>query len=143
MFIIYAYIINTNQSFGHETIWSLLNKEDCLIVNIGLKHLILTHIHHIEEINNVPYRKIIVKKGVTYKNDFNYKKVEYNFYARNLDKEYALDWGKIESVLCKNNVLHKSQIDHINFSSLSTKKLHSVIDSLLDKDEFFLVKKIK
>jgi aminoglycoside N3'-acetyltransferase len=133
--------IDTNQSFGSDTLWSILDKEDCLIINIGLEHLIATHIHHIEKINNVPYRKNVVKRGIKYTDAFNYQNVEYNFFARSLDEKYLLDWQYIEKILNKKDVLFKSQLMGANFSVLSTRSLHNAITPLLSANKFLLVKK--
>jgi len=133
--------INPDRAFGHGTLWSILKEENCKIINIGLKNMILTHIHHIEEIVNVPYRSNIIIKGVKHMDRGNFKKIEYTFFARNLSEGYLLDWNKIRKVLYKNNAIYESNINNINFSLVSTKKLHSVFISLLGKNKFFLVKK--
>jgi aminoglycoside N3'-acetyltransferase len=132
---------NENKAFGHETLWSILDREDCLIINIGLKHLISAHIHHIEAINHVPYRKNIVKFGVKYTENLEYQSVKYSFFARNLDEGYTLDWDTIEAILNKSGVLFKSKVIDINLSVLSTQSMCNTITPLLNKDKFILVKK--
>ena len=133
--------INFNAAFINNSIWEYFYKKDVTIVNIGLDHLIISLIHYIEFICNVPYRKIIKIKGTVELEKIK-KSLIYNFYARDKKSIYALDWIKIEADLIENNIIKTNYKKILNFKWLKTSELGNYIKSKIKENPYYLVKKI-
>lgn len=132
--------INFNSAFINNSIWEYFYKKDVTIVNIGLDHLIISLIHYIEFICNVPYRRLIKIKG-TVEVDKIKKNLVYNFYARDKKSVYALDWLKIEADLIENSILKINYKKILNFKWLKISELSSFIKKKIRENPYYLVKK--
>ena len=96
--------VNYNCAFLKKLSLGILIKKNVIILNLGLDHLIISLIHYIEYLSEVPYRKTIELKGKI-KNNKEYEIKNYLFYARDLELKLGLDWYKIENDLKKEKIL--------------------------------------
>ena len=118
----------------------ILLQKNITIVNIGLDHLIISLIHYIEYICKVPYRKLFKIKGQVSlaKN----KPLSYDFYARDRNSIYGLDWEKIEEDLMRNSIIKKSKKNILNFKWIKVKELSDFVKFKIEENPYYLVKKI-
>ena len=132
--------INFLSAFKEGSIWEFLYNSNITVVNLGLDHLIISLIHYIEFICNVPYREEIKKSGELFQEN-ELKKISYNFYARKLDLKLGLDWNKIEGILLKNNVIFSRNENGLNIKICQINEVGNTLIPYLKKDPYFLVKK--
>ena len=132
--------IDYNTAFEKNSLFHLLDEEDCIIVNIGIEELISTQLHYIERQNNVSYRYNETFDGVVYYDEASWKKVKYLYYFRDA-KVYPI-WNRrtIKNYLMESNVLHTSSNDNIEVSWITAKSKSKAVSDALAKDECFLIR---
>ena len=128
---------NSN-AFGKESIWHFLSQENALIINIGLEQIISTHIHFIEQQFSVPYRENIQIQGETV-DSHNTQKINYQYFARNLELDPKWDRTRLLSELKMHKILHEEDWNSTNIRWFSTKKLSDYLnDKIANKPDFLL-----
>ena len=132
--------INFKAAFIKNSIWEYFYKKNITIVNIGLDHLIISLIHYIEYICKVPYRKLFKIKGQVSLAKKN-KPLSYDFYARDRNSIYGLDWEKIEEDLMRNSIIKKSKKNILNFKWIKVKELSDFVKFKIEENPYYLVKK--
>ena len=133
--------INCLVAFERGCIWEKLLNEESIIINIGLDTLVATQIHYLERLMDVPYRKIINKTGLIYKDKEVFEPVDYVFYARDFNNLRKLNWPLIEKKLLSVGVLNKFVWEGINFCSLLVPSLHKILAIEISRDPYYLVGK--
>ena len=131
--------VNYDCAFLKNSVWDYLLKKNVIILNFGLDHLIISLIHYIEYLSQVPYRKTIHLKGKI-KSNKEYITKNYLFYARDLELKLGLDWHKIENDLKKEKILFYKDLNGISFRSISSKDLSNYLLREIKKNPFYLVK---
>ena len=133
--------INRLAAFTEDSVWKYLFNNNVVIVNIGLSHLIISLIHYIEYLCNVPYRKIFKIKGQMI-DDNKIANVYYTFYARDKNSKYGLNWIKIENDLKASKILKHSGNNILNFNWIKAKELSKFIMLKVKKNPYYLVHKV-
>lgn len=132
--------IDFNTAFIKNSIWEYFYKKNITIINIGLDHLIISLIHYIEFMCKVPYRKIFKIKGKV-SCAKRIKPLFYNFYARDKNSIYELDWKKIEEDLIRNSIIKNSKKAILNFKWIKAKELSDFVKLKIEENPYYLVKK--
>ena len=133
--------VNFNAAFTTNSIWDYFYNKNVTILNIGLDHLVVSLIHYLEFIYKVPYRKLIKIKG-TVISEKKRKSLTYDFYAREKNCIYALDWHKIEADLIKNNIMKINSKKNLNFKCIRILELSKFVEYKIKENPYYLVKKI-
>jgi len=133
--------INFNCAFTYNSIWEYFYNEDIVVVNMGLEHLVISLIHYIEFICKVPYRRLIQINGKVLSKEKE-KVLVYDFYAREKNSIYALDWIKIEKDLINNKIFKIYFEKKLNFKWFKIKKLSNFLKIKIKEDPYYLVKKV-
>jgi len=133
--------IDFHSSFKEKTIWDELYKNNVTIINIGLDHLIISLIHHIEYNCKVPYRVLFKRKGYK-KIDKKLSPITYTLYGRKKPFGVGLDWPKIENFLINKKIIKKTDESTINFKCFKIKDVAKVLKPQIIKNPYFLIKKI-
>ena len=109
--------------------------------HIGLSPLIISLIHYIEFLCDVPYRKIFILRGMMIENNKK-SNISYTFYARDKNSKYGLNWDKIERDLKTNKLLKYSDNNILNFNWIKAKDLSKFIMLKIKSNPYYLVHKI-
>jgi aminoglycoside 3-N-acetyltransferase len=127
-------------SFGVNSFWDRLWKENGKICRFNLSPDYNTFIHFVERKLNVSYRYDKEFRGISIVNDKKMEKKYYHFVRDLENSNYESDLLKLEQKckdleLLKSEVLGKGQIDVID-----TKNVYDVINEEIQKEPNFLVK---
>lgn len=132
--------IDYTKAFGSGTLYDYLDEEDAMIINFDLpKPIISTQLHHIEKINEVPYRFDKTFKGVIYNDENNYNEIEYDYFVRDLDRDPEWDRKKIRKKLSDEEVLQVVERDGIELTCISAQDKREIISKEVSKDPEFLI----
>lgn len=130
---------NHRDSFGKNSCFERLDKENILYCNIGTNELISTQLHYIEKINKVPYILDDEIPG-TFVDIKGYKhKIIQKNYKKNR-KLYTWNRKKIEKLLEKNNLIDVYYIGTLKISFFRAQELRKVLEKKLNKDIYYLIK---
>ena len=133
--------LNKLAAFTKDSVWKYLFNNNVTIVNIGLSPLIISLIHYIEFLCDVPYRKIFILRGMMIENNKK-SNISYTFYARDKNSKYGLNWDKIERDLKTNKLLKYSDNNILNFNWIKAKDLSKFIMLKIKSNPYYLVHKI-
>ena len=134
--------VKIDQSYGKDSFFEMA-------INNGMRWVMLgadinsgcTLLHHIEYLARVPYRgSIELTRKVKLKNAA-VTECAYDYFAR-LNDAYSQNFQACLPILTKNNILNKAIAPYgVSYAGLANEIQLEVL-KLLDKDPFFLVKKI-
>lgn len=88
----YLCSLENKKSFGKDTPWDYFEKNHAKMIRIGnTPNPSFTHIHHIEQELNIPYRFEKVFKADYIEADGNVTTREYSMFVRNLEKDIQIN----------------------------------------------------
>lgn len=131
--------IDYTTAFGRNSMFDFLNEDDGIILNFNLEEIVSTQLHYAEKVNEVSYRYDKVFNGVIYYDEYNWKKIKYKYFVRDLDHNPKWNREKIENYLISTGVLQTHIKDDIKISWFSSKSMLKAINTQLKKNQFFLI----
>jgi len=131
--------IDYRTAFDRNSLFEFLDREDSIIVNLGLDHLVSTQLHYIERCNRVSYRYDKFFTGVIYYDEVNWEHINYKYYVRNLEKDPKWNRNKIKEFLIQSGALHCVSKNNIELSWITAQSKNRLISKELRKDEMFLI----
>jgi len=134
--------IDYTNAFGSGTLYDYLDEENAMIINFDLpKPIISTQLHHIEKINDVPYRFDKTFEGIVYNDEGDYHEITYDYFVRDLDIDPKWDREKIRRKLIDDGALQVTEKNGIEVTCVSAQEKREIISEEIKKDPEFLIQK--
>lgn len=105
--------INYSKVFTKDCIFNFMHNNNAIILNVGLNRFIATHRHYVEYCFNVDYRFHKYFNGIIYYNKIKSKKVKYDYYVRDLNKQSNGNLHKITKDLLNQKYLNQNELKGI------------------------------
>jgi hypothetical protein len=134
----------SRNDFLAGSLFDVLNAEDYIIINIGLRGSFATQIHCVEHACEVDYRFMQSFYGVFYDDAAHWKHISYETYMRrfNTEVEYYPSYNNIkrENYLLMQEVLQcKALSETLKISWISSQTLTETLTTAVELDKSFLV----
>ncbi|WP_017752669.1 AAC(3) family N-acetyltransferase [Clostridium tyrobutyricum] len=126
-------------SFGMESIFDKLYKNNGKLVFLGADFHSCTYLHYIEQSFAVPYRYIKNFKGIIKDGNHQYN-TSCKFYVRYLDKNVVLETNRLKDNLLKRDIMKSVKVGAGTILAVNAQKLYSTVFKLLKEDIFYLLK---
>lgn len=127
-------------SFGADSFWERLLKENGKICRFNLGSDYNTFVHYVEWKFNVPYRYDKEFSGISMIND---KKIEKKFihFVRDLEKEEHMpDLSRLDQKAKERELLHVTDLGKGQIISINSLDIYQIISDEIKKDPSFLIK---
>ena len=131
-----------NNSFGKRSIFDYLYTNNVKIVCLGCELEVVTFLHYVEQVLNVPYRKFkFFYTYIKYK-EKKIKKKKINFFCRLYEKKYKYNLNPLKREMIKQNKLFISNFGRIKSYSFRAKDFFRICKNILKKDNEILINEI-
>ena len=128
------------EAFGRQSIFSSLERDNAIALNINLTKFISTHLHYLERQNRVPYRFDKTFQGVVYHDQAQHQVVNYKYYVRNLVEDPQWDRQRIASDLEQAGVLRVIRDEEMELNWLPAQDMREFIDRRLAENPLYLLR---
>jgi aminoglycoside 3-N-acetyltransferase len=132
--------LSHTEAFGAQSIFSFLERENAIAININLNKFISTQLHYLEHLNKVPYRYDKIFQGVVYYNETRYEAVRYKYYVRSLTENLQWDRPRIASDLEDAEILRVIRGNGMELNWLNVQDLRGFISRRLAENPLYLLK---
>ena len=133
--------LDNTKAFGRNTIFAYLDDKRTVNINIGLDRFICSQLHHIEKLHDVSYRFNRKFEGYMYLDKKIHRKIEFNYFMRDLEEYPKWDRKRIKEKLLSENKLCKKIYHDIEVNWINSRDLKGVISEKLQKDDDWLLNK--
>lgn len=124
-------------SFGPESCFACLDRDDVLYVNIGTPLLVCTQLHYIENLCDAPYIEKRPYEGVLYTDETHFRRV------RQLSFRYrrSVEWNrlKLERDLIRSSVLERHDLNGLIVRFFRARELREYVQARLERNPYYLV----
>lgn len=136
------YDLNETTAFGKQSFFECISKNGFITININLgpDEIRLMPLHYLEYVHQVPYRYIKYFEGRVSANGKDFRKIQYEYFVRDLVRNPKWNRPKIYDVLNKSTHFHSNQCNGIPSSWMHSKDMEQLIGATLLSDPEFLIK---
>lgn len=133
------YIDVSMDSFGIDSIFDKLKRHHGKILILGSSfETSATFLHYIEQTVGVPYRYMKTFSGIIRKNGEE-RRMESNFYVRDLDMDIRLELNSLKSYLLEHNIAKQVFLGNGEILSIDAYELFEHGCKLIRQDKYFFV----
>jgi aminoglycoside 3-N-acetyltransferase len=130
--------LKEESAFGEDSLLHLLHNLGHVVININIDEFISTYLHYLEYHYKVPYRYIKNFPGETILSSEDKRKINYQYYVRDLDKDTAWDREKIKSTLLEEDGLENYKFEDFEVVWAHSKKMQEILGKKLEANKNFL-----
>jgi aminoglycoside N3'-acetyltransferase len=131
--------VDHGTAFGPGSLWELLDREDAVVLNLGIEAMVATQVHFVEECMRVPYRMDTVMPGVAYLDEGSWAPVNYRFFARDLARNRLLDWPGIEARLARYGAWRTDEATGVKLGWTTCRILREALEPAVHENPYVLV----
>ena len=131
----------SNNCFGEGSIYDKLNSvPQAKYVVVGVNHFICTQVHHVERMQEVPYRYVKEFSGTIRKGDESFED-KFEFFVRYLDADVETTFDKIEKHLLNKGLMTKVNLGNSHISCTVVSDITREGKAALAKDPLIFLSK--
>jgi aminoglycoside 3-N-acetyltransferase len=134
--------LSYKNSFGKNSIFDYLYANNVKIICLGCELKVVTFLHYVEQVLNVPYRefKVFDVKILNEKNKM--IKTKINFFCRVSDRNYTYKLDPLKKEMIKKNKLYISKFGRIKSYSFKAKDFFMTCKNILKNNNEILINEI-
>ena len=134
--------LSYKNSFGKNSIFDYLYVNNVKIVCLGCELKVVTFLHYVEQVFNVPYRefKVFDAKILNEKNKMIKTKIQ--FFCRPSDRNYTYKLDPLKKEMIKKNKLNISKFGRIKSYSFKAKDFFITCKNILKNNNEILINEI-
>ncbi|HMO39149.1 MAG TPA: hypothetical protein PKC76_06010 [Saprospiraceae bacterium] len=131
--------INHLTATGKNSLFTFLQKEDAIIVNLSLDVIRPMQLHYYEELFQVDYRFSKSFDGVIYHDEKNFEHVSFDYYVRKLDRPTEWNREKIKNDLLKADVWNLFEYEGLEFGWMNSSDLFEYVANRMNNNSKYLI----
>jgi len=131
--------INHLTATGKNSLFTFLQKEDAVIVNLSLDVIRPMQLHYYEELLEVDYRFSKTFDGVLYHDETNFEYVSFDYYVRKLDRHTEWNREKIKNDLLQAGVWNIFKHGGLEFGWMNSSDLYEYVFRKMEVNPYYLI----